>query len=136
MLCSFKGSDLVESSLELSANFRAKFGTSEGGLLNGKGQTPLHVAETGGRHAGFLRPRLGRTSAELLSEAKTLRQRAVEHQDKITNRIGYSKVSDDPIIQARADGGRTRHLQKEIENFTQQAEICEELVQRKATGGP
>jgi hypothetical protein len=104
--------------------------------LNGKGQTPLQVAETGGRHAGFLRQRLGKSSAELLSEAKTLRQRAAEHRDKITNRIGYSKVSDDPIIQARADAGRTRHLQKEIENFTQQAEICEELAQRKATGGP
>jgi hypothetical protein len=32
--------------------------------------------------------------------------------------------------------GRTRHLQKEIENFTQQAEICEELAHRKAAGGP
>ena len=89
MLCSFKGSDLVESSPELSANFRAKFGTSEGGLLNGKGQTPLHVAETGGRHAGFLRQRLGRTSAELLSEAKTLRQarRRASGQDHEPNRL-------------------------------------------------
>ena len=104
--------------------------------MTGKTPTPLQVAEAGGRHSGFLRQRLGKTSGELLSEARTLRRRAAEHQDKITNRIGYSKVSDDPIIQARADGGRTRHLQKEIENFTQQAEICEELVQRKATGGP
>jgi hypothetical protein len=62
----------------------------------------------------------------LLSEAKSLRQRAAEHQDKITNRIGYSKVSNNPVIQSRADAGRTRHLQKEMENFTQQAEICEE----------
>ena len=104
--------------------------------MNGKIQTPLQVAETGGRHSGFLRLRLGKASGELLREAKTLRQRAAEHQDKITNRIGYSKVSDDPVIQARADAGRTRHLQKEIENFTQQAEICEELAQRKAAGGP
>jgi hypothetical protein len=104
--------------------------------LNGKKQTPLEVAETGGRHSGFLRQRLVKTSGELLSEAKTLRQRAAEHQDKIANRIGYGKVSDDPVIQARADAGRTRHLQKEIENFTQQAEICEELAQRKAAGGP
>lgn len=104
--------------------------------MSSKKQTPLEVAETGGRHSGFLRQRLGKTSGELLSEAKTLRQRAAEHQDKIANRIGYGKVSDDPIIQARADAGRTRHLQKEIENFTQQAEICEELAQRKAAGGP
>ena len=104
--------------------------------MNGKMHTPLQVAETGGRHAGFLRQRLGKTSDELLREAKTLRQRAAEHQDKITNRIGYGKVSDDPGIQARADAGRTRHLQKEIENFTQQAEICEELAQRKAAGRP
>ena len=104
--------------------------------MNGKKQTALQVAETGGRHSGFLRQRLGKTSGELLREAKTLRQRAAEHQDKITNRIGYSKVSDDLLIQARADVGRTRHLQKEIENFTQQAEICEELAQRKAGGGP
>jgi hypothetical protein len=68
-----------------------------------------------------LRQRLGKTSGELLSEAKTLRQRAAEHQDKITNRIGYGKLSDDPVIQARTDAGRTRHLQKEIDNFTQQA---------------
>jgi hypothetical protein len=27
-------------------------------------------------------------------------------------------------------------LQKEIENFTRQAEICEELAQRKEAGGP
>jgi len=98
--------------------------------------TSLQRAEAGGRHSGFLRQRLGKKSGELLSEAKTLRQRAAEHQDKITNRIGYGKVSDDPVIQARADVGRTRHLQKEIENFTQQAEICEELAHRKAAGGP
>ena len=104
--------------------------------MNGKMQTPLQVAETGGRHAGFLLQRLGKTSDGLLNEAKTLRQRAAEHQDKIKNRIGYGKVSDDAAIQARADAGRTRHLQKEIENFTQQAEICEELTQRKAAGGP
>jgi len=104
--------------------------------LNGKKQTSLQVAETGGRHSGFLRQRLGKAAGALLNEAKTLRQRAAEHQDKITNRIGYGKVSDDPVIQARADAGRTRHLQKEIENFTQQAEICEELAQRKAAGGP
>ncbi len=99
-------------------------------------QTPLQVAEAGGRHSGFLRQRLGKTPNELLGEARRLRQRAAEHQDKITNRIGYGKVSDDPVIQARADVGRTRHLQKEIDNFTQQAEICEELAQRKAAGGP
>lgn len=104
--------------------------------MSGRKQTPLEVAEAGGRHSGFLRQRLGKTSGELLGEAKTLRQRAAEHQDKITNRIGYGKVSDDPIIQARADAGRTRHLQKEIDNFTQQAEICEELARRKAAGGP
>lgn len=105
-------------------------------LLSGKKQTSLDVAEAGGRHSGFLRQRLGKTSGELLSEAKTLRQRAAEHQDKIVNRIGYGKVSDDPVIQPRADAGRTRHLQKEIGNFTQQAEICEELAHRKAAGGP
>jgi hypothetical protein len=99
-------------------------------------QTPLQVAEAGGRHSGFLRQRLGKMPDELLREAKTLRQRAAEHQDKIKNRIGYSKVSDDPVIQARAEAGRTRHLQKEIDNFNQQAEICEELAQRKAAGGP
>jgi hypothetical protein len=104
--------------------------------VNGKKPTPLQVAETGGRHSGFLRQRLGKTPGELLSEAKTLRRRATEHQDKITSRIGYHKVSDDSAIQARADAGRTRHLLKEIDNFTQQAEICEELAQRKATGGP
>ena len=99
-------------------------------------QTPLEVAESGGRHSGFLRQRLGKTSGDLLREARTLRHRAAEHQDKITNRIGYYKVSDDPMIQARADAGRTRHLHKEIENFMQQAEICEELARRKAIGGP
>src|SRR5213593_2366310 len=99
-------------------------------------QTPLEVAESGGRHSGFLRQRVNRTPGDLAREAKTLRQRAADHQDKITNRIGYSKVSNDPIIQARADAGRTRHLQKEIDNFTQQAEICEELAQRKTAGGP
>jgi hypothetical protein len=98
--------------------------------------TPLEVAEAGGRHSGFLRQLLGKTPGQLVREAATLRQRAVEHSDKITNRIGYRKVSDDPLIQARADAGRTRHLQKEIENFSQQAEICAALAQRKAAGGP
>lgn len=63
------------------------------------------------------------------------RRRAAEHQDKITNRIGDRNASDDPVIQARADAGRTRHLQKEIDNFTQ-PEICEALAERKAAGGP
>jgi hypothetical protein len=99
-------------------------------------QTPLQVAEAGGRHSGFLRLRASKTPDELLSEARTLRRRAGEHQDKIANRIGYNKASDDPNLQARADAGRTRHLQKEIDNFTQQAEICDELAQRKTAGGP
>jgi hypothetical protein len=102
----------------------------------GSAQTPLQIAEAGGRHAGFLRQRLGRTPDELLRQAKALAQRAAEHLDKIANRIGYGKVSDDPVIQARADAGRTRHLQREIDNFTQQAAICEELARRKAAGGP
>jgi hypothetical protein len=102
----------------------------------GPPKTPLQVAEQGGRHSGFLRQRVGTPPADLLREAQSLRQRAAEHRDKIARRIGYNTVSDDPIIQARADAGRTRHLLKEIDNFTQQAAICEELAQRKTTGGP
>jgi hypothetical protein len=98
--------------------------------------TPLRIAEAGGRHAGFLRQRAGRSVAELQAEAGRLRRRAAEHQDKIANRIGYNKVSDDPVIQAQADAGRSRHLQKEIENFQQQAGICEELATQKAGGAP
>ena len=33
--------------------------------MTGKMQTPLQVAETGGRHSGFLGQRLGKTSGEL-----------------------------------------------------------------------
>lgn len=96
----------------------------------------MQIAESGGRHAGFLRQRRDKTPAELLREAQTLRHRAAEHAEKIKNRIGYNKVSDDPAIQAQAEAGRTRHLQKEIDNFTQQAEILEEFAPRKAAGGP
>jgi hypothetical protein len=102
----------------------------------GSQQTTLEIAEAGGRHSGFLRQRVGRMPDELLREARTLRQRAAEHQAKIANRTGYHNVSADPVIQARADAGRTRHLQKEIDNFTQQAAICEELARRKTAGGP
>jgi hypothetical protein len=105
-------------------------------VSNTSGQTPFQVAESGGRHAGFLRQRQGKAPDDLLREAQKLRQRATEHADKIKNRIGYSKVSDDPVIQAQAEAGRTRHLQKEIDMFTQQAEILEELARRKAAGGP
>ena len=63
-----------------------------------------------------------------------LRQRAAEHQDKIAKRIGFGKVSDDPIIQARAEVGPIKYLEKEIQNFLEQAEIAEELA-RRATGG-
>lgn len=104
--------------------------------MSSNAPTLLQIAENGGRHASFLGQRVGKTSAALLNEAKTLRRRATEHQDKIARGIGYNKTSDDPAIQARADAGRTRHLQKEIDNFTQQAEICEELAQRKTAGGP
>lgn len=105
-------------------------------MPNTSGQTPLQIAESGGRHAGLLRQKQGKAPAELLREAQTLRQRAAEHAEKIKNRIGYNKVSDDPVIQAQAEAGRTQHLQKEIDNFTQQAEILEELARRKAAGGP
>lgn len=98
--------------------------------------TPYQIAKAGGRHAGFLRLRASRSVTQLQAEAGRLRQRASEHQDKIANRIGYNKVSDDPVIQAQADAGRTRHLQKESENFIQQAEICEELATQKAGGAP
>jgi predicted nucleic acid-binding Zn ribbon protein len=94
-------------------------------------QTPLEIAEAGGRHSGFLKQRLGKTADELQHEATTLRRRAAEHSEKIANRIGYNSVSDDPVIQARAEAGRMRHLQREIENFTEQAELCEELASRK-----
>jgi hypothetical protein len=100
------------------------------------GQTPLAIAEAGGRHAGFLRQHLQRTAAELQRESQSLRKRAREHRVKITQRVGYNKVSDDPSIQAQADAGRTRHLEKEIDNFTQQAEFCDELAQRLAGGPP
>ena len=50
--------------------------------------TPYQVAQGGGRHAGFLNQRLGKTPAELRSEAQNLRQRAIEHQEKIDKRIG------------------------------------------------
>ena len=43
-------------------------------------------------------------------------------------RSGQGDPSDRDRIPAAA--------QKEIENFTQQADICEELAQRKAAGGP
>jgi predicted nucleic acid-binding Zn ribbon protein len=99
------------------------------------GRTPLQIAEAGGRHSGFLGQRLGKSVAELQREAQTLRRRAAEHADKIRNRVGYNTVSDDPVIQAQAEAGRTRHLQREIDTFTQQAEICGELARRKA-GGP
>lgn len=98
--------------------------------------TALEIAETGGRHSGFLNQRLGKNAVELSRQAQNLRRRASEHRDRIVNRVGYHKISDDPVIQARAEAGRTRHLQKEIENFTQQAEICEELAQRKIAGAP
>lgn len=103
-------------------------------MPNTSGQTPLEIAEAGGKHSGFLGQRLGKPAADLQREAQTLRQRAAEHWNKIKNRVGYNKVSDDPVIQAQAEAGRTRHLQKEIDNFTQQAEICEELARRKAAG--
>ncbi len=96
----------------------------------------MEIAEAGGRHSGFLHQWVGRPPGALLGEAQTLRRRAGEHRDKIANRTGYNVVSDDPVIQARADAGRTRHLQKEIDNFTQQAEICEELARRMTVGGP
>ena len=102
----------------------------------GPAPTPLQIAEAGGRHAGFLRQRAGKAADVLPHEALTLRRRAAEHREKIANRVGYRKVSDDPLIQGRADAGRTRHLQREIDNFTQQAEVCEELARRKAAGGP
>jgi len=95
------------------------------------GESVLDVAESGGRHAGFVALRNSRTSAELRREARTLRTRATDHSDKIANRIGYNVVSDDPVIQTRAEEGRTRHLQREIENFLQQAELCELLAARK-----
>jgi hypothetical protein len=48
----------------------------EQAALNAKKQTPLQIAEAGGRHSGFLHQRLGKTPDELLREAKSLRQRA------------------------------------------------------------
>lgn len=93
--------------------------------------TPLEIAEAGGKHSGFLSRRLDRSVPELRREAAALRRRADEHREKIENRIGYNAVSDDPEIQRRAEAGRTRHLEREIDNFNQQAELCEELASRK-----
>ena len=86
-------------------------------LFRSRPSKSFQVAEQGGKHAGYLKNRLGQSSESLLSEAKTLRQRAAEHQAKIAKRIGFEKVSNDPIIQARAEAGRIKHLEKEIQNF-------------------
>ena len=104
-------------------------------IINLRPSKSFQVAEQGGKHAGYLKNRLGQSSESLLSEAKTLRQRAAEHQAKIAKRIGFEKVSNDPIIQARAEAGRIKHLEKEIQNFLEQAEIAEELARRAAAGG-
>src|SRR4051794_19531394 len=69
----------------LSLPPEASVPTPPGGL-----QTPLQIAESGGRHAGFLRLRVGNAADELVHEAQTLRKRAAEHQAKIVNRIGYN----------------------------------------------
>jgi hypothetical protein len=102
---------------------------------NTNDKTVFQIAEEGGRHSGFLRERLGRTPAQLRREARTLRRRAAEHQAKIANREGYRNFND-PAIQKLADEGRTKHLQKEISNFEQQAEIVEALARRMEAGGP
>jgi hypothetical protein len=91
--------------------------------------SPLEIARSGGKHAGFLKLRQKKDRASLATEAARLRRRAAEHAEKIADRISYNKVSDDPAIQAQADAGRTRHLQREADNFPEQAEICEELAQ-------
>lgn len=92
----------------------------------------FQVASQGGKHAGFLNQRLGKSAQDLAAEAKTLRQRAAEHMDKIDKRIGFSMISDNPIFQAKSEAGRIKHLRKEIQNFTEQAEIAEELARRAA----
>ncbi|MBI1930086.1 hypothetical protein HYR99_38285 [Candidatus Poribacteria bacterium] len=100
-------------------------------------RSPLSVAQAGGRHAGFLAQRLGRSPQQLLREARGLRARATEHQAKIINREGFNVISSHPrsSIGARAEAARIRHLQTEIRNFTEQASILEELA-RRLGGGP
>lgn len=44
-------------------------------------------------------------------------------------------ICDDPIIQAKAEAARIRHLEKEIQNFTEQAAIAEDLARKAAGGG-
>ena len=121
-------------SKNVSQQNKTQLGFAADGEQNRQVPKAFQVAADGGRHAGFLKNRLGRSSESLLSEAKTLRQRATEHQVKINKRIGFGKVSDEPIFQYRADAGRIKHLEKEIQNFLEQAEIVEELA-RLTIGG-
>ena len=121
-------------SKNVSQQNKTQLGFAADGEQNRQAPKAFQVAADGGRHAGFLKNRLGRSSESLLSEAKTLRQRATEHQVKINKRIGFGKVSDEPIFQYRADAGRIKHLEKEIQNFLEQAEIVEELA-RLTIGG-
>ena len=121
-------------SKNVSQQNKTQLGFAADGEQNRQAPKAFQVAADGGRHAGFLKNRLGRSSESLLSEAKTLRQRATEHQVKINKRIGFGKVSDEPIFQYRADAGRIKHLEKEIQNCLEQAEIVEELA-RLTIGG-
>ncbi len=75
-----------------------------------------------------------RPSSEIRRSIRSLEKQIAEHQRKIDQRIGFDPVSSDPVINQRAAEARLRHLQHEIEVFSQQIEaLRQELVNRGET---
>lgn len=106
--------------------------TSSGG---GTSEGALETAESGGRHAGFMRNYQGKPPGELRRGIDSLKKQIAEHKDKIANPEKYipNWKSLDPRQQKAL---MDKKWPSDIQRQTEQLEILEGLLKKAQGSGP
>ncbi len=82
--------------------------------------------QQGGKHAGFLRNYVGRSSAEIRKAVQSLEARAVEHSAKAANPASYA--ADWAARSTQAQEGLIKYWAREAQTYAEQAEVLKGLL--------
>lgn len=91
----------------------------------GAAESPLSIAQRGGRHSGFLRQAKKWTSAQRTRASRNFQKQIELHEAKIDNPGGF--IEGWEAMSPQHQQGLIRHWEKEIANFADQQSILHGL---------
>ena len=95
----------------------------------GAAESAFSVAAGGGRNSGFLRQTSGMTDAQLERSASSFQAQIEAHEAKLADPAAHAADWSGRSVQAKE--GLMRHWSKEIQNFSEQQSIVQELLFRR-----